>query len=188
MVPSHTSTFSLTQSLALSHYIMPNSRELWAMRTQEEVAEVCKVFNIPVETAKKYVQFGDVFNLQHAGASYLRIHQKGFGAVGVSKQYGKRSWARKSISWGLEKIGQLPNPDPSDVAALSASQPHEGVVIDVAFEGRRGDLRKQAQEWAGLNIDEEAELLVFVGRWSMQKGMFLPSLVLFWLQGRPRRR
>jgi alpha-1,3-glucan synthase len=105
MVPSHKSTFSLTQSLALSHYTMPNSREFWAMHTQEEVAEVCKVFNIPVETANEYVQFGDVFNLQHAGASYLRIHQKGFGAVGVGKKYGKRSWARYPIFWGLEKIG-----------------------------------------------------------------------------------
>jgi hypothetical protein len=97
----------------------------------------------------------------------------------VSKKYGTRSWARYPIFWGLEKIGQLPNPDPSDVGALSASQRHEGVVIDVVFEGRRGDLRRQAQEWAGLKYDEEAELLVFVGSWSMQKGMFLPSIVLF---------
>ena len=74
----------------------------------------------------------------------------------------------------MKKIGQLPNPDPSDVAAFSLSERHGGVVIDVAFEGRRGDLRRQAQEWVGLNIDEEVELLVFVGRWSMQEGMFLP--------------
>jgi alpha-1,3-glucan synthase len=58
----------------------------------------------------------------------------------------------------------LPNLDPSDVAALSLSERHGGVVIDVAFEGRRGDLRRQAQEWAGLNVDEEVKLLVFVGR------------------------
>jgi alpha-1,3-glucan synthase len=47
---------------------------------------------------------------------------------------------------------------------LSLSERHGGVVIDVAFEGRRGDLRRQAQEWAGLNVDEEVKLLVFVGR------------------------
>ena len=146
---------------------------LWGMRTPEELAEVCKVYNIPTETAKKYVQFGDVFNLLHAGASYLRIHQKGFGAVGVSKKYGKRSWARYPIFWGLNKIGQLPNPDPSDTADWSGQQNQDPVEIDEAFENSRGDLRRQAQEWAGLTVDEEAELLVFVGRWSMQKGMHL---------------
>lgn len=133
------------------------------------------MYNIPCETAKKYVQFGDIFNLLHAGASYLRIHQKGFGAVGVSKKYGKRSWARYPIFWGLNKIGQLPNPDPSDVAEWSGEQDQAPVEIDEAFENSRGDLRRQAQEWAGLTVDEEAELLVFVGRWSMQKGMFFRS-------------
>jgi alpha-1,3-glucan synthase len=146
---------------------------LWGMRTPEELGEVCKVFNIPSETAKKYVQFGDVFNLLHAGASYLRVHQKGFGAVGVSKKYGKRSWARYPIFWGLNKIGQLPNPDPSDTADWSGLQDREPVEIDEAFENSRGDLRRQAQEWAGLTVDEDAELLVFVGRWSMQKGTYL---------------
>jgi hypothetical protein len=49
--------------------------------------EICKVFNLPEEVVRKYVQFGEVFNLLHAAASYLRVHQKGFGAVGVSKKY-----------------------------------------------------------------------------------------------------
>ena len=31
----------------------------------------------------------------------------------------------------------------------------------------------QAQEWAGLNQNPSAELFVFVGRWSMQKGVDL---------------
>lgn len=64
------------------------------MRTPKERDEVCEVYNLPVNVAAKYVQFGEVFNLLHAGASYLRIHQQGFGAVGVSKKYGKRSYAR----------------------------------------------------------------------------------------------
>jgi alpha-1,3-glucan synthase len=146
---------------------------LWAMRTPEETKEVCEVYNIPIDVAKKYVQFGDVFNLLHAGASYLRIHQKGFGAVGVSKKYGKRSWARYPIFWGLNKIGQLPNPDPSDLAAWDPEAEQEEIEIDYEFEQKRGDLRRQAQEWAHLNVDPEAELLVFVGRWSMQKGIDL---------------
>ncbi|KAL4883883.1 hypothetical protein BJY04DRAFT_226211 [Aspergillus karnatakaensis] len=139
---------------------------LWALRTQKEKEEVCSVFNLPVEVASKYAQFGNVFNLLHAGASYLRWHQRGFGAVGVSDKYGARSWARYPIFWSLGKIGALPNPDPSDTAESDVSvavQSHEQSVQD----------KLQAQKWAGLKEDPEADLLVFVGRWSKQKGVDL---------------
>ncbi|EPX70779.1 alpha-1,3-glucan synthase Mok11 [Schizosaccharomyces octosporus yFS286] len=143
---------------------------LWPLRSPEEVEEVCSVFNIPLDVCSKYVQFGNVFNLLHAGASYIRIHQKGYGVVGVSKKYGKRSWARYPIFWGLQKIGKLPNPDPSDKG--------EG-VFEVTDESLRNleitkeEHKRQAQEWAGLEIDPNADLLIFVGRWSIQKGIDL---------------
>lgn len=151
---------------------------LWPMRTPEETKEVCEVFGLPLEVVKKYVQYGSVFNLLHAGASYLRYHQRGFGAVGVSKKYGDRSLARYPIFWSLKTIGQLPNPDPSDTAAWepekdAATSSKEGIEVDEDFEGARGDLRVKAQEWAGLEIDPTAELFVFVGRWSLQKGVDL---------------
>jgi len=148
---------------------------MWPMRTPEESKEVCEVFNLDPEIVKEYIQFGSVFNLLHAGASYLRVHQKGFGAVGVSKKYGDRSYARYPIFWGLSKIGQLPNPDPSDTAEWSRDEEvkEKDVVIDLEAESKRGDLRKQAQEWAGLEINPDAELFVFVGRWSLQKGVDL---------------
>jgi alpha-1,3-glucan synthase len=147
---------------------------LWPMRTPKEVEEVCKVFNLDPVIAKKYVQFGEVFNLLHAGASYLRIHQKGFGAVGVSKKYGKRSFARYPIFWGLSKIGSLPNPDPTDTAEWERDAVvNRDITVNAEFEAKRPDLKRQAQEWAGLTQDAEAELFVFVGRWSMQKGVDL---------------
>ena len=67
---------------------------LWPLRTNEEREEVCGVFNLSNEVVLQYVQFGSVFNLLHAAVSYLRVHQGGFGAVGVSKKYGDRSFAR----------------------------------------------------------------------------------------------
>jgi alpha-1,3-glucan synthase len=147
---------------------------LWPMRNAKERAEVCSVYNLSESVVAKYVQFGEIFNLLHAGASLLRLHQKGFGAVGVSKKYGKRSWARYPIFWGLNSIGALPNPDPSDVAEWDKklANPNDA-VIDEVYEASRGDLRRQAQEWAGLEIKPEADLFVFVGRWSMQKGIDL---------------
>ncbi|KAK4466054.1 family 5 putative glycoside hydrolase family 13/Glycosyltransferase [Cladorrhinum samala] len=148
---------------------------MWSLGTKEEKGEVSRVFNLDEKVVERFVQFGEVFNLLHAGASYLREYQHGFGAVGVSKKYGKRSFARYPIFWGLSKIGSLPNPDPSDTAEWSpelekASQAEE-VEIDAAFEAGRADLRRQAQEWAGIRQDPQAELFVFVGRWSMQKGV-----------------
>lgn len=149
---------------------------LWPMRTKKEIEEVCFIYNLDPSIVKKYVQFGEVFNLLHAGASYLRVHQKGFGAVGVSKKYGVRSFARYPIFWGLSKIGALPNPDPSDTAEWDKTTAAQGlgdVKVDSAVEASRGALRVQAQRWAGLNVDPKAELFVFVGRWSQQKGIDL---------------
>ncbi|OLN82365.1 Cell wall alpha-1,3-glucan synthase ags1 [Colletotrichum chlorophyti] len=156
---------------------------LWPMRTPEESKEVCKAYNLDAEVVKKYVQYGSVFNLLHAGASYLRVHQNGFGAVGVSKKYGDRSFARYPIFWGLSKVGQLPNPDPTDTAEWDKDEfmNQKKVEVDPAYEASRGELRRQAQEWAGLNQDPEAELFVFVGRWSLQKGVDLIADIFPWV-------
>lgn len=127
---------------------------LWPLRNDAEVQEITKVFNLPKNVVKTYVQFGEVFNLLHAGASYLRIHQKGFGAVGVSKKYGTRALKRYPIFWGLSSIGSLPNPDPTDTAALSQEVlDSTKVEVDEEAEAERGKFRIQAQEWAGLEIN-----------------------------------
>lgn len=152
---------------------------LWPLRSSQEFEEVCAVYNLPPHVVKQYIQFGDVFNLLHAGSSYLRIHQKGFGAVGVSKKYGVRAHARYPIFWGLDEVGQLPNPDPSDVAAWDPKAiDNTPLTIDESFEDERPVLKRQAQEWADLDLDPEADLLVFVGRWSMQKGIDLIADVM----------
>jgi alpha-1,3-glucan synthase len=147
---------------------------LWPMRNSRENEEICSVFNLPEPVVQRYVQFGEVFNLLHAGASILRIHQKGFGAVGVSKKYGKRSWARYPIFWGLKKIGALANPDPTDIAEWDKKVANpDSISVDMTFESGRAGLKRQAQEWAGLEQRADADLFVFVGRWSMQKGIDL---------------
>ena len=135
-----------------------------------------QIYNLAPDVVQEYVQFGEVFNLLHAGASILRAHQNGFGAVGVSTKYGKRSYARYPIFWSLSGIGALPNPDPSDLADWKpGDQPvsSDEVTVNAEFEAGRGALREEAQKWANLNVDASAELFVFVGRWSMQKGVDL---------------
>jgi len=92
----------------------------------------------------------------------------------VSNKYGARSWARYPIFWGLSKIGKLPNPDPTDTEAWDKKLPNEAdIVVDRQFEAARPELKRQAQEGAGRDQDPAAELFVFVGRWSNQKGVDL---------------
>ena len=145
---------------------------LWPMRDRVESSEVCQVFNLDPAVVSKYVQFGEVFNLLHAGASYLRVHQKGFGAVGVSNKYGKRAFARYPILWGMKDVGALPNPDPTDTAPWNKEQVKTADIhINKEMEAAKPGLKLQAQQWANLGEDADAELFVFVGRWSQQKGV-----------------
>lgn len=128
---------------------------MWSLRSKGEMAEICSVFNLSKEVVKTYVQFDKVFNMLYAGASYLRQHQGGYGAVGVSKKYGTRAYKRYPIFWGLSEIGSLPNPDPDDMAELNDPKKLKAsdIVVDEEAEQRRGQLRVQAQQWAGLDVD-----------------------------------
>ncbi|CAA7271667.1 unnamed protein product [Cyclocybe aegerita] len=152
---------------------------LWPLRTKEEMKEVCSAFNISKEHCTKYVQFGNTFNLLHAAASFISTHQKSIGVAGVSDKYGKRSWARYPALWTLKHVDSLPNPDPSDIAALdeTAVAPRD-VQIDEVAEAARPELKRQAQEWAGIKQDPNSDLFVFVGRWSKQKGVDLIADVM----------
>ncbi|KAL8948183.1 MAG: hypothetical protein Q9222_005608 [Ikaeria aurantiellina] len=147
---------------------------LWAIRSPAEMDEIANVYNLSQEIVSQYIQFGEVFNLLHGGVSYLRVWQRGFGAAGVSAKYGKRSFARYPIFWGLPKIDSLPNPDPTDTAEWNNENPKiKDIEVDQESEAARVGLKRQAQEWAGLETNADAELFVFVGRWSMQKGVDL---------------
>ncbi|EIW51684.1 glycoside hydrolase family 13 and glycosyltransferase family 5 domain-containing protein [Trametes versicolor FP-101664 SS1] len=152
---------------------------LWPLRTKEEMKEVCSAFNISKEHCTKYVQFGNTFNLLHAAASFISVHQKSIGVAGVSDKYGKRSWARYPALWTLKHVDSLPNPDPTDIAALDENPiAVRNIQIDDAAEAERPEHKRQAQEWAGLKQDPDADLFVFVGRWSKQKGVDLIADVM----------
>ncbi|KAI7955973.1 hypothetical protein MJO29_007372 [Puccinia striiformis f. sp. tritici] len=146
----------------------------WPLGTPEEEAEVCRAFNLPSKVCSKYARYGSVFNLLHAAASYISQHQDSVGVAGVSEKYGKRSWARYPVLWTLKSIDPLPNPDPTDVESLDIKPPDmKTIQIDQEAEAKRPGEKLQLQEWAGLEQDPEAQVFVFVGRWSFQKGVDL---------------
>ncbi|KIY43381.1 glycoside hydrolase family 13 and glycosyltransferase family 5 protein [Fistulina hepatica ATCC 64428] len=156
---------------------------LWPLRTKEEMKEVCSAFNVSKEHCSKYIQFGNTFNLLHAAASFISAHQKSIGVAGVSDKYGKRSWARYPALWTLKHVDSLPNPDPTDIAALDEETTNvKSIQIDRVSEAQRPELKRQAQGWAGIRQDPNSDLFVFVGRWSKQKGVdliadIMPSLM-----------
>ena len=64
--------------------------------------------------------------------------------------------------------------DPSDVALVETLQVDMSKVQpNPVTEGLRPEKKRLAQQWAGIAQDPAAELLVFVGRWSKQKGIDL---------------
>ena len=63
---------------------------LWSLKQESDLQKMCAIFDLQKDVVNRYIRFGDVFNLLHAGASYLREHQEGFGAVGVSDKYSER--------------------------------------------------------------------------------------------------
>lgn len=147
---------------------------LWPLRTIAEGNEVSKAFNLPRPICTKYVQFGNIFNLLHAGARFISHHQNSTGVAGVSDKYGKRSWARYPALWTLKTIDSLPNPDPSDIAELDTKPTDmKEVIVNRDAEEKRPEDKRKTQEWAGLHEDPNAQLFVFVGRWSIQKGVDL---------------
>lgn len=99
--------------------------------------------------------------------------------AGVSDKYGKRSWARYPALWTLKHVDSLPNPDPTDIAALDENPVNvREIQIDEGAEAQRPEHKRQAQEWAGIKQDANASLFVFVGRWSKQKGVDLIADVM----------
>jgi len=97
--------------------------------------------------------------LLHAAASFISIHQKSIGGPGVSDKYGKRSWAHYPALWTLKHVDSLPNPDPTDIAALDEKLVKlRDVPIDDEAEAARPELKRQAQEWAGIKQDPNADL------------------------------
>lgn len=61
------------------------------------------------------------------------------------------------------------------------AQVGEKPAIDQAFEASRPEQKRLAQEWAGLEQNPKAELFVFVGRWSLQKGVDLIADIFPWV-------
>lgn len=58
--------------------------------------EVCAAFNISKQHCRRYVQFGNTFNLLHAAASFISAHQKSVGVAGVSDKVSPKfcAWSR----------------------------------------------------------------------------------------------
>ncbi|KAI8589864.1 glycoside hydrolase family 13 and glycosyltransferase family 5 protein [Geranomyces variabilis] len=151
---------------------------LWPMRNGKEDHQVCSAFDISKHVARQYIKYGTTFNMLHAAASYIRLHQRGVGVVGVSDRYGGRSWARYPVLWGLPVVHGLANPNPSDIGETAIFR-EQDAVEDAAGRAAR---KLEAQAWAGLTQDATADLIVFVGRWSKQKGLdliadLLPSVL-----------
>jgi glycogen synthase len=138
---------------------------LWPLRNTFEKQLFSSIFHLPVEVVDSYICFGHTFNMLHAAATYIAVHQEGIGAGGVSVKYGERCQKRYAILWGLTEMERLQNPNPSD--SIHSASPALPLRAD------KEEAIRLAQEWAGLELVSDATILVFVGRLSHQKGIDL---------------
>jgi alpha-1,3-glucan synthase len=153
-------TIPITLSLHNSEF-----QGLWPLRNASEKQLFASIFHLPLEIVDSYICFGHTFNMLHAAATYIALHQDGMGAGGVSAKYGQRCKKRYSILWGLNKMERFQNPNPSDSIHTESPALPEGEDKEEAI--------RLAQEWAGLEMMPDATIIVFVGRLSHQKGIDL---------------
>ncbi|KAI8902926.1 hypothetical protein BC833DRAFT_571187 [Globomyces pollinis-pini] len=132
---------------------------LWPVRTEQEERSLCSIFNLPPTTCNEFIRFGHVFNLLHGIANYISKYQQGIGCGGVSAAYGARCQLRFPALWSLKEMESVENPNPADVVM------REDSIVNLV------NSKEDCQTWAGLNLDQNATLLMFLGRFSHQKGI-----------------
>jgi alpha-1,3-glucan synthase len=76
---------------------------------------------------------------------------------------------RYPAMWGLSTLESLPNPNPQDFG----DDMEQILETDAADDNTAAVNKRRAQQWAGLQELTSAVLIVFVGRWSAQKGVDL---------------
>ncbi|KAJ3211621.1 Cell wall alpha-1,3-glucan synthase ags1 [Entophlyctis luteolus] len=138
---------------------------MWPCRNAEERENLASALNLSLDVLNKYLIMGTTANFVHASAMYMKRHQKGYGVIGVSDSYASRAYKRYPALWVLQKgVGGINNPNPLDVGEFETN--YSGLDPAVRAENKR-----LTQVWAGLDVDPEAQILVFIGRWSFQKGI-----------------
>lgn len=148
----------------------------WSERTLQGNEEPCRISNLNPGMFSRYIKYGGVSNLPHVGVSYLREWQGEFGAVRASTKYSTGSSAGNPTFWGLGTTGSPAYPDHGDAEIQSsniAGPPTANSTLVGDFRAKRALLRTQVQEWAQLEKNPNADLFLFVGCWSKQKGIDL---------------
>ena len=114
------------------------------------------------------------FDLLFLAALYLGTYQAGQGFInsGIESTYDKNSHTHKTISQaGINHINHLCFPDPSDIAAWTPGDHAPTFEIERIAESQRASNLEKLQQWAALEPSPDVDMLVFIGRWSLQTGI-----------------
>jgi len=81
--------------------------------------------------------------------------------------------------WTLKHVDSLPNPDPTDIAALDEKRSErKDIQIDQKAEAERPELKRQAARMGRYKQDREGRSIRLRWRWSKQKGVDLIADVM----------
>ena len=126
-------------------------------------AKIESILKLP--NARFYTEFEGDFNMLHGVVSYMKRHQRGEGVVGVSHEYGAQVALEIPLFKGVF-VGGHPNP------MLETRRPPlpGGKANLVAY---KEECKAKVQEHLGFDLDPDAVLFSFVGRWTHEKGLDL---------------
>jgi len=137
------------------------TRVLW--KNVPAMRRLSLIFNLRPETIKKYLTFEGRFNMLWGGISFTMANQGGHGICTVSGKYAAELKRERTM------FKCLPAVLPLDNAIDSAAD--DGPKTVEELQKYRAGAKRALQEFCELNVDPEAKILIFVGRWVKQKGV-----------------
>ncbi|CAE7458952.1 mok14 [Symbiodinium sp. CCMP2456] len=140
-----------------------------------ELQRLSAVFNLPRKIIEEHMVYDGSFNMLYAGARYVAMAQRGRGLASVSPRYAEEAQLRHQMFWGLGEIRGINNPKDRDHRNEELYNQHQPLWAT------KRDAKRAAQERFGLRINDDARLLVFLGRWVKQKGVDLIADCAEWM-------
>lgn len=140
-----------------------------------EVNWFADLFNVNARTIRNECMVDGAFNMLLPIIRYVKKHQRGYGISAVSRSYAQECYQKYSIFWGLPELTGIENCLPDSDRFYAAEQG------EASYWKQKRKAKEDVQKEYDLEVNPEALLFVFLGRWVKQKGMDYIADVTEWM-------
>lgn len=142
---------------------------------RSEARQFAEIFNLPADIVQKATFEDGKFSMLKPVIDYVRVHQQGFGVCAVSRNYAAEVSQKHAVFWGLPEVRGIENCMPeTERMDMPRSSPEE-------YASRRAEAKRCIQEKYELELNPNARIFVFVGRWVKQKGIDFIADIAEWM-------